>query len=256
MKIKHSSEVFELLEQKHAEYEHIDFIANDPILIPHRYQKKEDIEISGFLSAIIAWGQRSTIIKNASRMMEIMDDDPHAFITQHQASDLKSAEHFVHRTFNSIDFIYFLKALQDIYLNKGGLEKCFAHPDLGPGERISKFKEIFFSISHPSRTRKHLSDPLKKSSAKRLNMFLRWMVRPNDRGVDFGLWKSIKPSELMIPLDVHTGRIARDLGLLKRKQNDWQAVVELSEVLKTFDPEDPVKYDFALFGMGVYKDLA
>lgn len=245
------NQVHELLELKWRQYETLDFIENDPILIPHQFSKKEDIEISGFLTAIIAWGNRKSILNSANRMMQIMDHAPHDFILNHMASDLKRCEGFVHRTFNADDLIFFLNRLQQLYQQFSSMEMMLLNSNsFNAKQDISKFKALFFDGEHLKRTRKHLADPLKKSTAKRINMFLRWMVRPSTKGVDFGLWKDIKPSALNLPLDVHTATVSRKLGLLKRKQNDWQAVEEVTSALLQLDPQDPVKYDFALFGMG------
>lgn len=242
----------ELLDEKTEQYNRPDFIENDPIKIPHLFSKKEDIEIIGFLTSIIAWGKRASIIKNAHKLIDLLDNSPHDFIMNFQPKDLKRCEGFVHRTFNSTDLLYFLYSLQNIYRNHQGLEKVFEiEPTESAFNSINNFRKVFFEIEHPQRTGKHISNPLKNSSAKRLNMFLRWMVRKDTNGVDFGIWNSLSPSQLFIPLDVHTGNVGRKLQLLKRKQDDWKAVEELTAVLKEFDPKDPVKYDFALFGMGV-----
>ncbi|MEQ8909687.1 MAG: TIGR02757 family protein [Vicingaceae bacterium] len=251
MKIKQTRELKDLLELNFLRFHTADFIADDPICIPRKFSKKEDIEISGFLTAIIAWGQRKTILKNANRLLEIMDHSPFDFILNHEEKDLEKAVGFVHRTFNSDDLIYFLAALQEIYKKEGGLENTMLDNGTKMKSRLSNFKSLFFQAEHLKRTEKHLADPMKGSSAKRLNMFLRWMIRSAEGGVDFGIWKSITPQELMMPLDVHTATVGRRLGLLQRKQNDWKAVEELTENLRQFDSEDPVKYDFALFGMGV-----
>ena len=240
------------LEAKYELYAKPNFNDSDPIQIPRSFTKKEDIEIAGFLAATIAWGQRITIINNARKMMELMDNAPLDFVINHKPSDRKRFAGFVHRTFSEIDAMYFMEALQHIYQNLGGLETCFAKGE-NSKERIANFHPSFFSIEHLSRTKKHVSNPMKGSSAKRLNMYLRWMVRTKNEGVDFGIWKSIKPSELMLPLDVHTSNVGRKLGLLTRKQDDWKAVEELTANLRTFDPNDPVKYDFALFGIGVFE---
>ena len=217
--------------------------------------QKEDIEISAFLTATIAWGNRKSIINNALRMMQLLDNVPYDFVLNHSESDLVRLSGFVHRTFNEVDLAYFIRGLKNIYQNHKGLEGVFAHKittdTLQPA--ISSFKETFFELPHPSRTTKHVSDPLKGSAAKRLNMFLRWMVRDSSRGVDFGLWKSISPSVLSCPPDVHSGNVARKLQLLKRKQNDAKALAELDKSLRKLDPNDPVKYDFALFGLGVFE---
>jgi uncharacterized protein (TIGR02757 family) len=246
----------ELLDRKAQQYSTRAFIERDPVSIPHLFSKKEDIEIAGFFAATIAWGNRRSIIANATRLMQWMDHSPHAFILNHSASDLKPFRKFAHRTFNGTDCLYFVRALRRIYTCHGGLERTFtpaAHADNSLKGRIIHFREIFFELRHPARTEKHISNPAKKSSAKRLCMFLRWMVRKDQ--VDFGIWKSIKPAELYLPLDVHTGRVSRKLGILKRKQNDWQAVEEVTGMLMRFNPADPVRYDFALFGMGVENEL-
>ncbi len=242
------------LDEKAELYNKADFIESDPISIPHKFTKKEDIEISGFLAATIAWGQRKTIINNANKMVEMMDFEPHNFILNHEESDLKNLPDFKHRTFNKVDFCHFMSALKHIYKEHGGLEKVFSsHPTLK--ESIHHFKQVFFSIDHPARTQKHVSDPLKGSSSKRICMYLRWMVRQDNKGVDFGIWKSIDPGILMCPLDIHTGNVGRKIGLLNRKQNDWKAVEELSNHLRIMNPKDPVVYDFALFGLGVFENF-
>ncbi len=245
-----TEKLFNLLEENYLRFNQVDFIEDDPISIPHQFSKKEDIEISGFLSAIIAWGQRKTIIRNANRLMELMEGAPHEFIIHHNESDLRQFQSFVHRTFNSDDLIYFIHALKQIYNSHNSLEEVFLNGNVMK-DRISNFKSIFFSAEHLKRTEKHLADPLKGSSAKRINMFLRWMVRKDNKGVDFGIWNKISASELMMPLDVHTATVGRKLGLLERKQNDWKSVEELTNSLKEYCPQDPVKYDFSLFGMGV-----
>ena len=247
----------ELLDIKHEEYNNIAFIENDPIQIPHKFKKKEDIEISGFLTATIAWGNRKSIINSSKRMMELLENDPHEFIINHSDKDLKSLTKFVHRTFNGYDFIQFIKSLKNIYCNYGGLEMVFFNnmKDNSLHNSIHQLKNIFFEKEHLKRTRKHVSDPFKGSAAKRINMFLRWMVRKDDKGVDFGIWNSINQKNLSCPLDIHSGNIARKLGILKRKQNDHKAVLELDNSLRKYDESDPVKYDFALFGMGVNEKL-
>ena len=249
----------ELLDEKYQQYNTQGFIENDPVLIPHLFSTKEDIEIAGFLAATIAWGNRKSIITNARQLMTLMEHAPHEFIVQHSKKERQRFKKFVHRTFNGEDLMFFMASLQNIYLHHGGLEQTFsvntAEQDANVKENIIKFRCIFFGIDHPARTLKHVSNPEQKSSAKRLCMFLRWMVRKDKKGVDFGIWTSVKPSQLCLPLDVHTGNISRNLGILKRKQNDWQAVEEVTAVLQKFDPLDPVKYDFSLFGMGVNKDL-
>ncbi len=249
-------EVKQLLDEKYFEYCTPAFIENDPIQIPHMFETREDIEISGFISATIAWGQRPTIIKNAKKAMRRMGNEPHRFVMEHSETDLKAFDGFVHRTFNATDLKQFIRSLKHLYSKHNSLENVFleritpASRDLK--EAISHFKESFFALDYQKRTQKHVSDPMRGSAAKRINMFLRWMVRPADRGVDFGLWNRIPTSILSCPLDVHSGRNARDLGLLSRKQNDWKAVEELDQQLRSLDANDPVKYDFALFGLGVY----
>ncbi len=248
-------ELKDFLNAKVVQYHNRAFIENDPIQTPHRFTQKEDIEIAGFLTAIISWGNRKSIIRNSQRMMDALGNSPYDFVMNHQSADLASCENFVHRTFNGLDFIQFIKSLKHIYSNYGGLEKVFIRyteeDSLQPA--ISTLKKKFFEIPHTARSRKHFSDPAKGSCAKRINMFLRWMVRNNDAGVDFGIWKKIHPSVLSCPLDVHSGRVARKLGLLQRKQNDAKALMELDASLRALDPQDPVKYDYALFGLGVFE---
>ena len=247
------NELKDFLDLKAAQYENTEFIPTDPIQIPHRFSKKEDVEIAAFLTATIAWGNRTSILKSGSLMMELMDHSPFDFVLNHQKSDLSKLEVFVHRTFNSEDLSYFISALQNIYLNHSGLEKLFSLPNDSLQISIHHFKSVFFELEHLKRTEKHVSDPLKGSAAKRINMFIRWMVRSNKQGVDFGLWKNIDASLLSLPLDVHTGNVARKLGLLKRKHNDAKTLNEIDSVLRNFDPKDPVKYDFALFGLGAFE---
>ncbi len=250
-----TSELKEFLDAKVLQYNRPTFLETDPISIPHRFQAKADIEISAFLTATIAWGNRKSIISNANRMMELLDNAPHDFVINHEEKDLDNLKGFVHRTFNGEDFIFFIKGLAHIYKKHNGLEETIAEYSDGNFLQfsISQFKKCFFEIQHPLRTTKHISDPLKGSAAKRINMFLRWMVRDNSTGVDFGIWKKIAPSQLSCPLDVHSGNVARKLKLLKRKQNDAKALAELDANLRKLDPNDPVKYDFALFGLGVFE---
>lgn len=247
----------DLLDQKAAQYNSPRFIDHDPVSVPRSFSLKEDIEISGFLAATIAWGQRPTIISNARKLVELMDNAPYEFIFNHLPKDRLRFRGFVHRTFNYDDLNYFLYSLQHIYRQEGGLEQVMAlqPEEPNPKDALGRFRRTFFRHEHLPRTQKHVSDPFKNSSCKRLNMYLRWMVRSDDNGVDFGLWKGVEMSQLSCPLDVHSGSVARKLGLLKRKQNDWKAVEELDSALRSLDPEDPVKYDFALFGMGVAHDL-
>ena len=250
-----SPEIKEFLDEMVDKYNNPEFIDSDPISIPHQYELKEDIEISGFLAATIAWGNRTMIIKNASKLMNLMGNSPYDFIMSHKESHLNRFEGFVHRTFNPTDLVYFIKALKNIYLSKGGLETVFAKSvtELSTQPAIHEFKQEFFSLPHPIRTIKHISDPETGSAAKKINMFLRWMIRDDDRGVDFGIWKSISPRQLSCPLDVHSGNVARKLGLLTRKRNDSKALEELDGNLRQMDKNDPVKYDFALFGLGVFE---
>ena len=249
------SDLHNFLEEKHDQYNRPEFIESDPISIPHQFSRKEDIEISGFLTATIAWGNRKMIIRNANRLMGLMDRAPFDFIQNSTEDDLRVFENFVHRTFNGIDLVYFLKSLRYIYQNHGGLETIFSNQagSLGLKEAITSFHNLFFKLEHQNRTRKHIANPEKNSAAKRINMFLRWMVRNDNRGVDFGIWKNIPTEKLLCPLDVHSGNVARKLGLLTRNANDWKAVEELTVSLRQFDGTDPVKYDFALFGLGVFE---
>ncbi len=249
-------ELKNFLDEKYELYNRPSFIESDPISIPHKFIRKEDIEISAFFSATIAWGQRPTIIKNAIRLMELMDNDPYQFILTSGAKDWKQFKGFAHRTFQYEDVIYFIQSLQNIYLRYGGLENVFSREskkDIKNG--IQHFRETFLEMNPKGRTAKHIANTEKNASAKRINMFLRWMVRNDRRGVDFGLWKSISPALLYCPLDLHSGRVARKLGLLQRDQDDWKAVNELTQNLRTLDNSDPVKYDFALFGLGIFENF-
>lgn len=247
------SELKEFLDFKAEQYENPIFLESDPIQLPHRFTKKEDIEIVGFLVSTIAWGNRKSIIKSGERLLEIMEYDPLNFITTYKPGSLKNSS-FVHRTFNSVDLDFFFHSLHHIY-NNGGLENAFRNHSTieGVQGRIAEFRKNFLYTPHELRSVKHISDPLRNSAAKRLNMYLRWMVRDSKKGVDFGIWKSIPTSELFLPLDVHTSNNARRLGLLKRKQDDWKALSELMLTLQKMDPFDPVKYDFALFGLGAFE---
>lgn len=245
----------EFLDEKVVVYNNPNFIESDPIQIPHLFTLKEDIEIAGFLVATIAWGNRKSIINNGNRLVEMMGNSPYDFVMNFSEKNSDSLSPFVHRTFNNEDLFYFLKALQNIYKNHGGLENVFdtyAEKD-SMQVSIHHFKKTFFELPHLPRTQKHISDPLKNSAAKRINMFLRWMVRNDNAGVDFGIWKNIAPSQLSCPLDIHSGNVARKLKLLVRKQNDGKALAELDNSLRKLDPNDPVKYDFALFGLGVFE---
>ena len=235
------------------------FISDDPISIPHRFSNRQDIEIAGLWTAVLAWGRRQTIIDKAEVLIGLMDGAPHQFIVQHAEKDRRRFLDFKHRTFQPTDTLYFLEFLQQYYRRHDSLEDAFAR-FLGPEDRtveraLTGFHHLFFSLPDaPDRTRKHIATPARRSSCKRLNMFLRWMVRRDDAGVDFGLWPRIQPSQLIMPLDVHVERVARRYGLLERKQTDWAAALELTERLRAFDPRDPVRYDFALFGLGVLEN--
>lgn len=250
-----STDLKDFLDAKVDEYQRPEFLATDPIQIPHGFERKEDIEISGFLSATIAWGNRKSIIQNSNSMMERMDNSPFDFVLNANLKELKSLDGFVHRTFNSSDLVFFVRALKTIYKNHGGLEAIFTPgiPEENLNNCISKARQLFLQTPHEMRSEKHFSDPSKGSAAKRIHMFLRWMVRSSETGIDFGIWNGIRPAQLSCPLDVHSGNVARKLGLLERKQNDAKAVFELDSALRRMDPEDPVKYDFALFGLGVFE---
>lgn len=238
------------------QYNSISFIEDDPISIPHRFSRLQDIEIIGFWVAMLAWGQRKTIINKANELINLMDNAPYDFVLNHEEKDREKLLSFKHRTFQATDTLYFLEFLQWFYRQNDSLETAF-FPDTTKScpsveAALIHFHELFFSLPNaPKRTRKHIATPARKSSCKRLNMFLRWMVRKDKRGVDFGLWQRISPSQLLMPLDVHVDRVARRLGLLERKQTDWLSVLELTENLREFDADDPVKYDFALFSIGV-----
>jgi len=280
-------ELKDFLDVKVREYNQPGFISNDPVCIPHRFSKKQDIEIAAFFAAILAWGQRKTIINKCTELMQRMDNDPYHFMTGHNDQDLKRLLDFKHRTFNDTDLLYFVSFFKQHYDSHESLESAFLSPaqifrpeytadtDLSgfSGTDVSSaacyggelaaqkpvvemglnhFRSYFFSLpDFPRRTIKHISSPAQKSTCKRLNMFLRWMIRNDENGVDFGLWSQIKPADLICPCDVHVDRVARRLGLISRKQTDWQTAIELTRELRKFDPMDPVKYDFALFGMGV-----
>lgn len=248
--------LYEFLEASVDQYNRPGFIESDPISVPHRFSLKQDREIMGFWAAVLAWGQRKTIINKANELVELMDGAPYDFIRNHQEEDRRRFLDFKHRTFQATDTLYFLEFFQWYYSQNDSLEDAFARhlsPTAATTEAaLAGFHELFFSLPDaPDRTRKHIPTPLRGSTCKRLNMFLRWMVRKDDKGVDFGIWERISPEQLLIPLDVHVERVARRLGLLVREKVDWKAVLELTETLRGFDAEDPVKYDFGLFGMGV-----
>lgn len=246
----------EFLDQKVELYNQPGFIANDPISIPHRFSKKQDIEISGFFAAILAWGQRKTIINKCLELFQLMDNAPYDFLLNHQESDLKTFLSFKHRTFNDVDTLYFIHFLTWFYRNHGSLEEAFLKGQTGQIDSmesiLTQFHHVFFSLEDaPNRTKKHIATPARKAACKRINMYLRWMVRSDNKGVDFGLWKRITPAQLICPCDLHVDRVGRKLGLITRKQTDWLTALELTQKLREFDPLDPVKYDFALFGLGI-----
>lgn len=261
-------DIRELLDEAYERLATPAFIENDPIQLPRAFAKREDAEVIGFLTATIAWGQRRTIITNAWKLARLMDEAPFDFVMGASNAERERLDRFVHRTFNSVDLSHFVNGLRHLYTTYGGIENAFlpnapvpathwvATTGADMAEAIGRFKQRFFEPAHQPRTQKHVADPMKGSNAKRINMFLRWMVRPNDRGIDLGLWKKIPPSALHVPLDVHTGRVARELGLLKRTQDDWKSVIELTENLRQLDPLDPIKYDIALFGLGVETPLS
>ena len=251
--------VLELLELNYLKYNTPAFIENDPISIPHHFTDLQDIEISGFFAATLAWGRRKTIINKSMELMHLFDEAPYDFIKGHSDGDLQPLLNFKHRTFNATDLLYFIHFLKDYYSKYNSLEEIFLPGDSeGSNVKngINNFYTLFTSNElFPARTGKHVASPSKKSACKRLNMFLRWMVRKDDKGVDFGLWKKIEPNQLICPCDVHVERVARHLGLITRKQIDWQTAVQLTENLKKLDPKDPVKYDFALFGIGIHQNI-
>ncbi len=243
------------LEGKVKEYNQPSFISADPICIPHRYSKKQDIEIAAFFASVFAWGNRTTIINKTTELLKLMDDAPHQFIIQHSDTELQKLLAFKHRTFNTTDLLYFLLFLKHHYTNNASLENAFAKwmnkKDTTVENALVGFHDYFFSLQDaPVRTKKHIATPVRNSTCKRLNMFLRWMVRNDNCGVDFGIWKTISPAQLICPVDVHVARVARQLQLIKRKQTDWLTALELTAVLKKWDKADPVTYDFALFSLG------
>ncbi|MFN8354635.1 MAG: TIGR02757 family protein [Spirosomataceae bacterium] len=248
--------VAELLNCSYQQYNQPQFIQDDPICIPHRFSRQQDVEITGFITAVLAWGQRKTIINKSVELFERMDNAPYDFVVNHQENDLKRMLTFKHRTFNTTDLLYFIAFFQWFYSQHNSLEEAFLQGMTPSEPTVEKgligFHDLFCSLDvFPSRTRKHIATPQRNSSCKRLNMFLRWMVRQDTQGVDFGIWKQFKPSQLVCPCDVHVERVARKLGLITRPKTDWQTALELTENLKQFDAQDPVKYDFALFGLGV-----
>ena len=248
------------LDRAVEEYNRPDFIKDDPICIPHQFSKKQDIEIMGFWTAILAWGNRKTIINKSKELITLMDGQPHDFICNHQENDLKKFLNFKHRTFNATDTLYFIHFFKQHYQKFDSLEDAFILGMEAKDQTIEKalihFREYFFSLQEaPQRTQKHIATPARNSACKRINMFLRWMVRSDNQGVDFGLWQKIKPAQLVAPCDVHVERVARKLGLITRKQTNWKTALELTDNLRELDSKDPVKYDFALFGLGVVGSL-
>ena len=264
-----ATNLIKFLNDKVELYNQPSFIKHDPISIPHLFSKKQDIEIAGFFAAIFAWGNRTTIIQKSKELMQLMDNAPYDFCLHHTPAQLIKLSEFKHRTFNTTDLLYFIEFFKQHYSKYKSLETAFnPHPQPhsipstssgGEGGQtpivemgLKHFHNYFFSLEHvPARTKKHIATPERNSSCKRLNMYLRWMVRQDNKGVDFGIWKSISPSQLICPIDLHVARVARRFNILQRKQTDWQAALELTEYLRTLDPADPVKYDFALFGLGV-----
>ena len=255
-----SNDLKKFLDKKVKQFNNVAFIKDDPVFIPHLFSKKQDIEIAGFFAATFAWGIRKTIINKCILLMELMDNSPHDFCLNHTDNDLKQLQGFCHRTFNDTDLLYFISFLHFHYSKNESLESAFFNKltlqqfgEFIPVQNaLNYFHHYFFSLEDvPQRTRKHVAAPEKNSSCKRLNMYLRWMVRKDNCGVDFGIWKKIKPSQLICPVDLHVARVAKNFGLLHRKHVDWLAALEITEQLRKFDPEDPVKYDFALFGLGI-----
>lgn len=247
------------LDEKYLQYNNKSFILTDPVSVPHGFSEQRDREISGFLTAAIAWGRRDLILRSCKNMLELMGNMPYEFITEAGDNEFERMASFVHRTFNGSDFVYFIRALRHIYMNYNTMEDVIVEGMQTGGslrQGIAHLRSVFFSLPHASRNEKHFADIMGGAAGKRLNMFLRWMVRDDNMGVDFGIWKRIDPSCLFIPLDLHSGNTARSLGLLTRKMNDWKAVEELTDLLREFDPADPVKYDFALFGLGVFEGFA
>jgi uncharacterized protein (TIGR02757 family) len=250
----------QFLEKKVILYNTPDFIESDPICIPHRFSKKQDIEIAGFFASIFAWGNRTTIIRKSTELMNLMDDAPYQFIQDHSDTDLKKLLEFRHRTFNVTDLLYFILFLKHHYALSASLETAFSQWMFSEDDNIENaltgFHDYFFSLPDaPFRTKKHIATPQRNSTCKRLNMYLRWMVRHDNNGVDFGIWKHIRPQQLICPIDVHVARVAKRFKLIKRKQVDWSTALELTANLKKFDPDDPAKFDFALFGLGVVENF-
>jgi len=247
-------EMHEFLEENYLKFNNPGFISKDPVSIPHRFTDKRDIEIAGFLTATISWGRRDLILASASRLIKLMGDSPYDFLMEADPEDIEHFNDFYYRTFQGVDCIYFIKSLKKLYTEYDSME-CLVSECIKEGKGIKEgmlnLRSHFFKMPHQRRTEKHFANPATGAAGKRLNMFFRWMVRKDNRGVDFGLWDKIPASALLIPLDFHSGNIARKLGLLTRKANDWRAVEELTANLRLFDLSDPVKYDYALFGLGV-----
>ncbi|HEY4155539.1 MAG TPA: TIGR02757 family protein [Puia sp.] len=252
------NELCDFLESKVQQYNNPSFISTDPVSVPHRFGKKQDIEIAGLFAAIFSWGNRTTIIQKSNELMKAMDHAPHDFVMNHQPRDLKKLLEFKHRTFNTTDLLYFIRFLQSHYRQNDSLETAFIPAESGKKDRmkngLSSFYTRFFSLEDaPRRTQKHISSPQKNAACKRLNMYLRWMVRRDNKGVDFGLWKKLSPADLICPVDLHVARVARRFGLISRNQTDWTTAMELTTALRTMDKKDPVKFDFALFGLGIFE---
>lgn len=254
--ISQNEDLKEFLDEYVKRFNHLGFIENDPVSIPHRFSRLQDIEIMAFWAAMLSWGNRKSIIQSCSKLAILLENSPYDFVLHHSESDRTRFNSFVHRTFNGTDAIYFLEFFQNYYKSHDSLEDAFAvhisDEDINVQKALIGFHNLFFDHPYaPDRTRKHIATPLRKSTCKRLNMFLRWMVRKDQKGVDFGFWHKISPAQLLLPLDVHVDEVARNLGLIDRKQTDWLTVLELTDKMKILDPGDPVKYDFALFGLGV-----
>jgi len=256
--VSNQEAIKKILDQKVKQYNKIDFIEKDPICIPHQFTKQQDIEIAAFFAAIFAWGNRTTIINKSNELLARMDHSPYEFCKNHSPKDLKKIFGFKHRTFNDTDALYCIAFFKHHYHQNESLETAFFQNQITKQKinnvqfGLTHFQSYFMSLEDaPKRTQKHVSSPVSGSTCKRLNMFLRWMIRKDKQGVDFGIWKSVKPAALIMPIDVHVARVSRSLGILKRRQTDWQAALELTEYCRTLDPKDPVKYDFALFSLGV-----
>lgn len=253
------TQIKNLLDSKRRLYNQPSFIKGDPICIPHRFSKQQDIEISGLFAAVLAWGNRTSIINSCNKLMGWMDNSPHDFILNHKDIDLKGFLGFAHRTFNATDLLYFIYFLQYHYQKHNSLEDAFVPEKKYKHDTVEQallhFHNYFFSIEHPERTKKHISTPQRKSACKRINMYLRWMVRKDKQGVDFGLWKKINMSQLVCPLDVHVASVAHRLGLIDNEKSNWQNAMQLTASLREMNPQDPAVYDYALFGIGMAERL-